>query len=75
MSGPSQSVLLFESVSATLMAERILRAEGIPSKTIPVPKHISSDCGVCIRVEDIHLDQAKGALQGKVTVAGIRPID
>ncbi|MBN2255623.1 MAG: DUF3343 domain-containing protein [Deltaproteobacteria bacterium] len=46
----SYMILLFDSTSATLLAEKVLKKEGIPIKIIPVPRHISSDCGVCIRV-------------------------
>jgi hypothetical protein len=45
----SYMILLFDSTSATLLAEKVLKKEGIPIKIIPVPRHISSDCGVCIR--------------------------
>ncbi|HQP30708.1 MAG TPA: DUF3343 domain-containing protein, partial [Deltaproteobacteria bacterium] len=41
--------MLFKSVSHALLAEKTLKAEGIPFKLIPVPRHISSDCGVCMR--------------------------
>ena len=42
-------VILYKSVSHALMSEKILKNAGIPFKLIPVPKNISSDCGVCIR--------------------------
>jgi len=47
----SYDVILFKAVSYALKAEKILKKEGLPHKLIPVPKHISSDCGVCIRFE------------------------
>ena len=42
-------VALFPSVSHVMKAEKILNTENLPIKIIPVPKVISSDCGVCIR--------------------------
>jgi hypothetical protein len=42
-------VILFEAVSYALKAEKILKEAGLPYKLIPVPRHISSDCGVCLR--------------------------
>jgi len=42
-------VALFPSVSHVMKAEKLLIAENLPIKIIPVPKIISSDCGVCIR--------------------------
>ena len=42
-------VVLFHSTSGALMAEKLLKKAGIAYKIIPVPRHLSSDCGVCIR--------------------------
>ncbi len=43
-------VFLFPSVSYVLKAEKILKDRGIEHKLIPVPRHISADCGVCLRI-------------------------
>jgi hypothetical protein len=43
------SVALFESVSHALRAEKIIKAADLSCKLIPVPRHLSSDCGVCLR--------------------------
>lgn len=56
-------VFLFPNVNLTLKAEKVLKEKGIPYKLIPVPKHISSDCGVCIRVKDEDLDRVRDALK------------
>ncbi len=45
----SFSVALFESVSHALRAEKLVKAAKLPCKLIPVPRHLSSDCGVCLR--------------------------
>ena len=66
--------MLFESVSATLLAEKTLKARGIPYKIVPVPKHISSDCGVCIRLDDENLDPAMQALGGTVKFLDIQQL-
>lgn len=71
---PPRSVILFESVSATLLAEKILKETGIAHKIIPVPKHISSDCGVCIRVDAENLDRARQALHGRVVLQDTRQL-
>jgi hypothetical protein len=66
METPKYVVFLFPSVSHTLKAEKILKAAGIAHKLIPVPRHISTDCGVCLRVEADLRDAVAAALQGKV---------
>ncbi len=47
-------LLLFPSVHYVLKAERLLKAAGILTEMIPVPKEIKSDCGMAlvIRAED-----------------------
>lgn len=67
MEAPPYTVFLFPSVSHVLKAEKILKARGIPHKLIPVPRHISSDCGVCLRVAVEQQELAAEALQGLVT--------
>jgi hypothetical protein len=64
-------VFLFPSVSYTLKAEKILKEQGIVHKLIPVPRHISSDCGVCLRVTADRRDAAESALQGRVKWEGL----
>jgi hypothetical protein len=68
------AVCLFPSVSHTLKAEKILQGKGIPYKLIPVPRHISSDCGVCLRVLIGERDAVERALQGQVDWEGIVPL-
>jgi hypothetical protein len=59
-------VFLFPSVSHALKAEKILKAAGIAHKLIPVPRHISSDCGVCLRITEDRQPAVEGELLGKV---------
>lgn len=49
MAGQGFSVFLFQSSSYALRAEKLLAQEKIRSKLIPVPRSLSSDCGVCLR--------------------------
>lgn len=67
-------VILFDSVSSTLLAEKILKKQGIEHKIIPVPRHISSDCGVCIRISPAQRDEIEQALSGRVTFQDICPL-
>jgi hypothetical protein len=50
-------IALFDSVSHAIKAEKILKKAGIPHKIIPVPRQVSSDCGICVRI----LPDQKGA--------------
>ena len=67
-------VLLFRSVQHALKAEKILKDQGVAFKLIPVPKHISSDCGICLRFTADSEQQILQALKGKVETGEIRPL-
>ncbi len=65
-------VILFDSVHHALLSEKILKEMGIPHKLIPVPRHISSDCGVCIRFTANLRKRIEDVLTGKVNIREIR---
>jgi hypothetical protein len=57
-------VFLFPSVSYVLKAEKILKDRKVDHKLIPVPRHISADCGVCLRVDVDSQERVTGILRG-----------
>ncbi len=65
--GSQHAVILVYSTSHALRAEKVLMKAGIPCKLIPVPRHLSSDCGVCVRIEQADREAALQALE----VAGV----
>jgi hypothetical protein len=69
---PRYFVMLFKAVSYVLKAEKILQKEGLPHKLIPVPKHISADCGICLRFEPAIQSKIEAALLNKVEIEDIR---
>lgn len=60
------AVILFPSVSHALRAEKILKAYKIDCRLVPVPRHLSSDCGVCLRISLAERAKAAEALKDKV---------
>ena len=62
----SHAVVLFESVSHALRAEKLLKAAGLICKLVPVPRHLSSDCGVCLRIHFRDAEAVKKILAGKL---------
>jgi hypothetical protein len=68
-------VVLFKSVSYALKAEKILKSEGIPFKLIPVPKHISSNCGICLRFTPDLKEKILQELSGRVEISEVRPLE
>jgi len=55
-------VALFGSTQRVLKAEKILKEAGLTIKLIPVPRQISSDCGVCLRFLWADQPQVEGLL-------------
>jgi hypothetical protein len=43
-------VILTHSTGHSLRAEKVLSEAGVETKMIPVPRHLSSDCGVALRI-------------------------
>ena len=46
----SFTVFLFPGTSHVMRAETLLEKAGLDVRLIPVPRHLSSDCGLCLRV-------------------------
>lgn len=67
-------VALFDSVSQVIKAEKALKRAGIPHKIIPVPKSISTDCGVCVRFLPDHKEAIIEALRPCVHVSEVREL-
>jgi hypothetical protein len=42
-------IMTFQGTYNVMKAERLLREAGIAAEAIAAPRHISTDCGVCIR--------------------------
>jgi hypothetical protein len=63
MSGEEYIVILVYSTSHALQAEHVLAEARIGCKLIPVPRQISSDCGVCVRIERAVQEESLHALE------------
>lgn len=70
-----QGVILFPSVHFALRAEKLMKQKGILHKLIPVPRQLSSDCGVCLRIPWEKKEEVLGILaQAAVKVDGAHPV-
>ena len=59
------SVVLFYSTSAAIRAEKLIQQQGLKVKLIPVPRHLSSDCGVCLRFDNNDVEGIRTILKTK----------
>ncbi len=57
------SVFLFSSTSAAIRAEKLAMESDFKVKLIPVPRHLSSDCGVCLRCDSAEVDAIRSLLE------------
>lgn len=72
--GESWEVVLFQSVSQAIRAEKLLIDAQVPCKLIPIPRHLGSDCGVCLRFAPACRPRVEAALKGKVPCEAILPL-
>jgi len=56
MKTENNSVILVHATSHALRAEKLVKQAGISCRLIPVPRRLSSDCGVCLRVKQADRD-------------------
>jgi hypothetical protein len=57
------AVILFFSNNVTIWASTVLRKSGVEHKMIPAPRHLSSDCGYCIRIQIEDVTNASAILK------------
>lgn len=46
----SESVFTFKNVREVIKAEALLRRHGFSCKVVPLPKALSSECGMCLQL-------------------------
>jgi hypothetical protein len=61
------AVILVHTTSHAVAAERVLRQAGLQVKLVPTPRHLSSDCGMAVRI----LAGEQSACQRALEVAGV----
>ncbi len=55
-------VVTFPSTYMALSAEKVVKTAGLEGKLIPVPRKISTSCGMALRLADRQLDQVLAVL-------------
>ncbi|MFC1975880.1 DUF3343 domain-containing protein [Chloroflexota bacterium] len=69
------TVILVYATSHALRTEKVLQGVGVKSRLIPVPRHLSSDCGVCVRIQQGDKETARQTLEAaQVETEGIHDI-
>lgn len=58
-------VAIFNSVHRVMQAEKVLKAAGTEILLIPVPRQLTSDCGLAIRYDSGQKDRVERILEEK----------
>jgi ribosomal protein L16/L10AE len=66
---PPEVILIFRGTHQVLSAEKALKKGGVPMRLIPVPRRLTSDCGLAIRIFPTDKDRARKVL----LMAGLLP--
>lgn len=70
--GMSKGVILFPSIHFALQAEKLIRGKGFSVDLIPVPRQLSSDCGICLLFDWEQKDILSSLLEGaRVKIEGV----
>lgn len=59
----TEIVAIFHSVHRVMKAEKVLKRAGADILLIPVPRQLSSDCGLAIRYAAENRDEVEGLLR------------
>lgn len=64
-------VAIFHSIHRVMKAEKVLKLEGTDILLIPVPRQLSSDCGLAIRYASPEREKVEAILQRE----GLMPVE
>ena len=69
-------VVTFATVHNVMKSETVLKQKGLYVRLIPVPRHISSDCGMALEITDTEGDTIRAILKdgGLPEPEGIYPL-
>lgn len=68
-------VILFHTSNHAFRAEKVLKDHDIGCKLVLVPRHLSSDCGVCARIDASNKEEAVRILTAaRVETTGTHPV-
>jgi hypothetical protein len=69
-SGISETILIFRGTHQVLSAEKQLKKRRVAIRLIPVPRRLTSDCGLAIRIPSDERGRARDVLRE----AGLLPV-
>ena len=75
MSSEQYAVIIVYSTSHAMRIEKLLGETGVANKLIPVPRQISSDCGLCVRLLQSEVEAARRVIEAaQIEIEGIHAL-
>lgn len=59
----AEAAILFHSTNFAIWADKVLGSRGLWRKLSPVPRHLSSDCGYCVKIYQEDTQQAAALME------------
>lgn len=59
-----KSILLFNNIREVIKAEKYCVKNGLEHTVMPVPTHLSSECGMCLRADSDNINDILESLKG-----------
>jgi hypothetical protein len=63
-------LLLFQSTHDVILAEKAIRQQGIHRRVIPVPRSVSSQCGMALEIDPADREKVVELLESSVFSGG-----
>jgi hypothetical protein len=68
----SAAFVVVYSTSQAIKIEKLLQEKSIASKMVPVPRQVSSDCGVCLQIDSTDIAVVEDLLsRSTIEIQGI----
>lgn len=61
----AEHIILFPTNAHVMRAEKLMNEAGFECKLVAVPRHLSSDCGVCLSIHAQSMDDIRSFLKDK----------
>lgn len=58
----ARGIVLFHTIHDLFRLEAALRERGVPTKAVPTPRELSSDCGSALSFDPKHADAVRAAV-------------
>ena len=71
-----QGVVLFHSIHALFVLKKALAKRDVQTRAVPIPRHLSSDCGSALAFPMIHADAVRDAVsECKLEIQGVHELE